>query len=401
MAESPEAEARLLKLEPDEVSGVGMPAIGEPHFVMKGMEKEDAAVATKPKTKKVRKVLLDTTQVPRPVMKAVQTRLQHAQVSLAELHDVAKGLMVEDGMTSKEAPTFLVEMTKSVAAELRSLQPDESVPVAKRARAASVMSLRAISKQLEEREKSNAVSYLVRDEYVSVTSSVSEYLSTYVDGIETDDNGPMLIPGGLDETIDKTAGPLEEVVAQYEDEPVPDKTPQEAPTTKNAEPDLGSIVERLEKVAAGLTTKETDMTEDTIPTDEATDEPAATDGTSDEGTPESTPEPTPEDAPTPEPAPAPESAAEPVEKDAVLKAIEVLSAKVDARFEEVEKKVEEVRGEAKGAKQDVEKALRTRSDANGGGPKGTTKVAKGKDESDEGDFSNVLGIPKTPRGDSE
>jgi hypothetical protein len=262
LGESPEATSVLRDIKPKEVSGVDVPAIGEPHFVIKsagesnrldnkksnesksGTRREKSNGARKSRSKLKFEVepgydsedshvkdnstesimtksgeamateKLDESQVPRSVMKAIHKRLQSILSNVNEISNVVKTMKsAEDGENT--APRFLVEMTKSAAAEIRSFLPDNEISIQKRGTAESVLSLQSITKRADEIAKANAVSYLVRDRWVNVAQSVSEYLTTYIDGMEHDDDGPMLIPDGLDSTVDKASGELEGLVAEY------------------------------------------------------------------------------------------------------------------------------------------------------------------------------------------
>lgn len=429
MGDPPKASSRLISISPNEVSAVDMPANGEPHFVVKGMrpgydpetssEEKRGGQMTSPVTK------LDESAVPRPVMKAIKTRLDRAIESVGELQSISKSLKVADDGEAQKAPAFLADMCKAVSAEIRSLLPDAEVPVYKRGQALSVMSLHAISKQAEDVEKANAVSYLMRDQYVSVTQSVSEYLSTYVDGVEMDDDGPMLIPVGLEETVDKSANELDGLVDEYPSdggaqvEPTP---PQAEPTQKAApvmqvgidfagefaklNKSIMTVAEGVAKVVAS-SQKETDMDNDNDSAEVVIDDPQATDDGSADA-PEETPVDAPEGEPTDEPTDdASDDASDdagddsdlpddaPVAKtdDPILKAIAAMEGRMTKKFEKIEQSVEDVRGVAKAADEKVEKAMLRRADSKGGDNDNTTKVTeKGNAKDDPSSFKGVLGL---------
>lgn len=223
LAASPEADAILTEIKPHEVSIVDMPANGEPFVVVK-------RGGTMQEVKK-----LTTEQVPRPVMKAILSRLDGVKSSIDQIVDVAKRMPAEeDG--SDHAPAALVSLVKSTAAELRTLQSPTSVQVAKRGQAESVLSVQDLVKREESLatiEKANAVSYVMRDQYVSVVQSVSEWLTTYVDGIEHDDAGPSLIPFELNEGVEESASGLEKLAEDF------------PPEEEEEEPDTEADVEKL------------------------------------------------------------------------------------------------------------------------------------------------------------
>jgi len=358
---------------------------------------------------------LDENAVPRPVMKVVHKRLKSVLDSVGELRDVSKNLKVaEDG--DERAPQFLVDMTKSVAAEIRSLQPDDSVRIQKRAIAEPVLSLHSITKRAEDIEKANAVSYLVRDRWIDVTQSISEYMTTYVEGIEHDDNGPMLIPDGLDSTVDKSAGELEDLAKEHSNE----DTDQDGQTeTEPVEKTLKSekdfdlreafdmVMKSLAELKASKNVEEDKMDKKTTKSEEvpATDDQATSDGEGSEetgteagseetGTDDSQSDDTAGDESGEEGETEPE--AQPATKgadDLILKAIAAMEKKFDQKFGDVEKAIDDVRGVANASAEKVDKALRKRADSRGGAPDSTTKVAETKKKKDEGSFSGVLGLP--------
>lgn len=447
MGESPEAEAVLHEIKPNEVSAVDVPANGEPFIVLKGMnsgssnrldksvEPSDAAGAElnqtsetvyddKPTQKNggvVMATKLDATQVPRRVMKVVHKRMSDLLDEVRDLQDVVKRFPAkEDG--SDKAPLVLVETAKSISAGLRSLLPDAEVPVQKRINANSVLSLQKITKREEDIEKANAVSYLVRDRWASVSQSISEYMTTYVQGVESDDAGPMLIPVDTDETVTKSADELDKLVDETgekaEDvpsEPEPVAKRKDDMTVSQA---FGMIIEEIRKLnhndarspgvgedggsnmSGTTTTKSTDAATggeetQTQPTEAPTDKPVET----------TTPTATTTDKPT-ESTPAQEPAAKGADpNDRVLAAIAAMEKKFDTQFDEVRTEIKSVRGVAEGAAEKVDKALHSRADSRGAQPQATTKtkatdkpteteeeIAKRREA--EGSFKDVLGIPK-------
>ena len=363
---------------------------------------------------------LDESNIPRPVMKAIKTRLERAIESVGELQSVAKSLKVADDGESQKAPAFLVDMSKAVSAEIRSLLPDAEVPVYKRGQALAVMSLHAISKRTEDVAKANAVSYLMRDQYVSVTQSVSEYLSTYVDGIEVDDDGPMLIPVALEETVDKTASELDVLVDEYPSDGGSQVEPEQAPqsqetTTSNLAGDIAVLNKLLSKSINALrlevaevakvvasSQREKDMNTETESTEVVGDDQTAIPDTNTDA-PEAMPaaaEPTEpsDDADAGDADAADDNGASddvPVEKidDPILKALIAMEGRMNKKFDTIEKSVDEVRGVAKTADEKVEKALLRRADSKGGENDSTTKVTeKGKKDNDPSSFTGILGL---------
>lgn len=408
MGESPDATAVLRDIKPNEVSAVDVPAIGEPHMVVKGMSNRLDAVKVKEKQGgPMSDKKLDENDVPRPVMKVVHKRLTSVVEGINGLSDVVKNLKVTDDGAEK-APQVVVDMTKSLAAEIRSFLPSNEVPVEKRGTSESVLSLADITKRQDDIEKANAVSYLVRDRYVDIVQSVSEYMTTYVDGIEHDDNGPMLIPVGLDSTVDKAASELESLVEEDNTEESPSEHESdsgEAEVEKAADMTVREAFDRImkafdaskEMIKAAATPIVTEpqesvpMTEETIDqTETATDDTMAADA--------SEPESAESSEPAAEEPTATESTEEPVAKssDVVLQAIQALEKRLDEKFEkkfgEVEKSLDDIRKVAKTSEEKVDKALLKRADSRGGAPDRTTKVTDTSKANDEGSFSNVLGI---------
>lgn len=357
---------------------------------------------------------LDENAVPRPVMKVVHKRLKSVLDSVGELRDVSKNLKVADD-GEERAPQFLVDMTKSVAAEIRSLQPDDSVRIQKRAIAESVLSLHSITKRAEDIEKANAVSYLVRDRWVDVTQSISEYMTTYVEGIEHDDSGPMLIPDGLDSTVDKSASELEELANEHSDEQANQDQPAEAEEVAKSLEEKGfdirgafdMVIKSLAELKASMNVEEDKMDKKTTKSEEvaATDDQATSDGEGSEetgieagseetGIADSQADDTAGEESGEEGDEEPE--AQPATKgtdDPILKALAAMEKKFDQKFGDVEKAIDEVRGVANASVEKVDKALRKRADSRGGAPDSTTKVAETKKKKDEGSFSDVLGLP--------
>jgi len=349
---------------------------------------------------------LDENDVSRPVMKVVHKRLTSVMDSINGLSDVVKNLEVTDEGADKP-PQALVDMTKSLAAEIRSFLPSNEVPVEKRGISESVLSLADITKRQDDIEKAGAVSYLVRDRYVDIVQSVSEYMTTYVDGIEHDDAGPMLIPVGLDSTVDKAASELESLVEEYDtEEPSSQEEPDsgEEGVAKAADMTVREAFDRImkafdasqEMIKSAATTivgepqESASMNEETTEQNEtATDEMAA-DASETESTESS--EPAAEETAETEPA------EEPVAKsdNLVLKAIEALEKKLDEKFEKkfdaVEKSLDDIRSMAKASEEKVDKALRKRADSRGGAPDRTTKVTEKSNTKDEGSFTGVLGL---------
>jgi hypothetical protein len=346
-------------------------------------------------------------------MKVVHKRLKSVLDSVGELRDVSKNLKVADD-GEEHPPQFLVDMTKSVAAEIRSLQPDDSVRIQKRAIAESVLSLHSITKRAEEIEKANAVSYIVRDRWVDVTQSISEYMTTYVEGIEHDDNGPMLIPDELDSTVDKSAGELEELASEYSDEQTDQIESAEVEQVGKTLSENGfdireafdMVLKSLAELKASKNVEEDEMGKKTTKSEEvANDDQAASEGEGSEETGiESEGEETGTDDSQSDDTAGEESGeegeeeptAQPATKgtdDPILKAIAAMEKKFDQKFGDVEKAIDDVRGVANASAEKVDKALRKRTDSRGGAPDSTTKVAETKKKKDEGSFSDVLGLP--------
>lgn len=434
MAESPDAKAVLQNIKPTEVSAVDVPAIGEPHMVLKGMsnrldvskEEEsdgelhrgeepgydanthiDQEIPSDSEPETIEKQggpmsdkKLDENAVPRPVMKVLHKRLMTVVDSVQRLSDVVKNLEVTE-TGADNPPQVVVDMTKSLAAEIRSFLPNNEVSVEKRGCAESVLSLADITKREEECEKAGAVSYLVRDRYVDIVQSVTEYMTTYVDGIEHDDAGPMLIPVGLDSTVDKAASELESLVDEYDavEEPTTESDSEESDVAKSADMTIRDAFDQIMKALAetqaavavpppivGQTQESQAMEEETTTTTEETPDEMAADASETESMETSESEAA--------EATEPESTDEPVAKDdnLVLKAIEALEKKFDQKFEDVEKSVDDIRNMAKASDEKIDKAFRKRADSRGGAPDRTTKVVEKSNGKDEGSFSGVLGL---------
>jgi len=405
MGDSPDAEAVLRDIKPNEVSAVDVPAIGEPHIVVKGMsnrldsekEKQGGPMSDKK---------LNENDVPRSVMKTVHKRLTSVVEGAERLTNAVKCLDVTDDGADKP-PQVIVDMTKSLAAEVRSFLPSTEVPIEKRGVAESVLSLADITKREEELEKAGAVSYLVRDRYVDVVQSVTEYMTTYVDGIEHDDAGPMLIPVGLDSSVDKAASELETLVEEYdtiEEIPAHDELDTESVDVEKCEDmsvrdAFGQIMKMLSEVSVptGTTVSSTppsivgepqetiDMIEETTEQAEATTDEVEAEVSETEATESSETE-------------TEETVEEPVEKNdnLILSAIESLEKKLEAKFEhkfdEVAKSLDSIRKMAEASEEKVDKALRKRADSRGGAPDRTTKVTEKSNGKDDGSFSSVLGL---------
>lgn len=442
MGESPDASAVLRDIKPNEVSAVDVPAIGEPHMVVKGMSNRldvnkseesegelhrtdepgydsnthvDQELSSDSESETIEKQggpmsdkKLDENDVSRPVMKVVHKRLMSVMESINGLSDVVKGLEVtEDG--AEKAPQVVVDMTKSLAAEIRSFLPTNEVPVEKRGISESVLSLAEITKRQDDIEKAGAVSYLVRDRYVDIVQSVTEYMTTYVEGIEHDDDGPMLIPVGLDSTVDKAASELESLVEEQDTEEPSSKEESdsgEAEVAKSGDMTVREAFDKLMKALAeaqpsvasatpppivGEPQESETVMEETIEQTETTTDEMAADASEPESVEpsESVTEETAESEPTEE------SVAK--SDNVVLKAIEALEAKLEEKFEKkfdaVEKSLDDIRSMAKASEEKVDKALRKRADSRGGAPDRTTKVAeKGNAGKNEGSFSSVLGL---------
>lgn len=423
MGKSPKATARLIEINPDEVSAIDMPANGEPHFVVKGLRSgyDPKINSTKnyggQMTTPIQK--LDESVVPRPVMKAIKTRVERAIESVGELQSLAKNLKTADDGETQKAPSFLADMAKSVSMEIRSLLPDAEVPVYKRGQALAVMSLHAITKQVEDVEKANAVSYLMRDQYVSVTQNVTEYLTTYVDGIETDDDGPILIPVALEETVDKSANELDGLVEEFPSDGGTQADPEPAPQTETTQKasnvmqvgvDFAGEFAKLNKsiVAIGKSVanvvassqKETDMSQENENTEvvddvqQTTEEETSEEETSEEETSE---EETSEEETSEENTgeeTTDESEVAPVAKsdNPILQALAAMETRINKRLDKIEGEVDEVRGVAKAADKKVEKATKRRADSKGGGNDSTTKVETTKGKDDPASFKGVLGL---------
>lgn len=407
MGESPDAEAVLRDIKPSEVSAVDVPAIGEPYMVLKGMSNQLDSEKEKQGGPMI-DTKLDENDVPRFVMKIVHKRLMSVVDNTNRLMDVVKSLKVTDEGEAKP-PQVVVDMTKSLAAEIRSFLPSTEVPVEKRGISESVLSLADITKRQEELEKANAVSYLVRDRYVDVVQSISEYMTTYVDGIEHEDDGPMMIPVGLDSTVDKAASELETLVEEYDTIEKPEIQEESDTESTDVEKSVDMTVrEAFEQLAKMLTEVNTPatyttstpppivgepqenmgMVEETTDQAEATTDEVAAE-VSETETAESS------EAVSEETA---ESVKEPVEKsnNTVLSAIAALEKKLEAKFEhkfdEVAKSLDSIRRMAEASEEKVDKALRKRADSRGGAPDRTTKVTEKSNGNDESSFSSVLGL---------
>jgi hypothetical protein len=422
LAESPEATSRLTEIKPNEVSMVDMPANGEPFVVVK---------RGGTMSKKVEK--LDTSVVPRPVMKAIDSRLKGVRSMVGEIVDVAKSLPVSKDGNNENAPAPLVFLVKSTAAELRSLQSPTSVKVNKRGSAESVLAIQDLVKraeELEEVKKGNAVSYLMRDQYVDITTSVTEWLTTYVDGVEHDDAGPVLIPIELNEGIDEAASSLEKLADDYpasesddDDKNEPDAEAEvskllgEIQTLKSklqsstSEIEVGKkgskmAAERLKalkSVSSGVSEASDQLSQIVKELEDDPEEEGGDMAT--EGTEETTPEETTKNAPqSNEPTEAPadtqtEGTQKNVNGDSVtneqlMAALTKFAQDSDARFEKIEGEIAKANETATKASEEVEKIHRARGDSRGGESDSTTKVSKNAGGENPASFHGLLGIPE-------
>ncbi len=449
LAESPRATSRLTNIQPDEVSAVDMPAIGEPFIVVKGMNglkqkdtssyHSEDSLKTRKRSRQMSK--LTTEDVPRMVMKAVESRLRAAITSVDEITSVVKSLPAEENAPN-EVPEFLVDMTKAAAMEIRSLQPNYSVAKRQRGMATSVRSIHDLTKRAEDIEKANAISYLYRDQYVNVTQSVSEYLSTYVDGVEHDDDGPILIPSNLDSTIDKTAEELEKLAdesdvseSSKDDEPEiePDEVAEVAklngeinrlkslltsPANKagakmaagrlkrfrgvssgisDASSELSKLIDELEKSDDEEDGGDEDMSGTNEETTKKTDSPDDSDKTE---TTKSVGESTETQKETMTEEQTEKSQGDGAEDssrlDKLEKGFETLLSKLDDRFDSIEKKFDEgiadVRKKTEATAEDVKKFSLSRSDSKADPSDETVKTHDTKKSA--GSFAGILGIPE-------
>lgn len=487
LGKSPEAKNRLLEIKPNEVSAVDMPAIGEPFFVVKGLtssksttDKSEDALCNEEGShqsqsdglptalsknggepvdaiERARKSQngsgsqhegelmsmkkIDATQVPRRVMKVLHGRLSTIVSSIAEINQIAKNLTISKSADEEPlAPKILVEMTKAAASDIRSLQPDDVVSISKRGHAEAVLSLQELVKREEEIAKVSAVSYLVRERYVNATQNVSEWLSTYVDGIEHDDDGPMLIPVDLDSTIDKTATALEDLADEYPvDEDVPEPNEDEAveklhteisrlksvianrkvgktedmtaTTLKRLRTVSSSVNEALVEVSKladylegtneeTMTVKKTEKSEEVI--EETAVEETAVEETTDESVEETSTDDVADDATDTETETTEEETTETVESettdedaDPITKALLAFEGRISEKFENLEKKIENVQTVAKSAEEKVEKFSLARADSKGGATDNTTKVIEKSD--DKALFAGLLNLPNVKR----
>ena len=191
LAESPEATRKLTEIKTEEVSVVDFPANGEPFFVMKSLNKEE----------KIEKASRE--QIPLEKMKELHQRLSDIKKTL-ELVDKELGNSKVQKSVDKE-PVVLKGLFNNVILTLKKIRGEE---------VEEPLDFETVSKKYEDVEKGNAVSYLTRDRYAYVTQSVSEYVTTYLDGIEHDDDGPMLIPLGLDNGVDDSLEKMTDVVEE-------------------------------------------------------------------------------------------------------------------------------------------------------------------------------------------
>jgi hypothetical protein len=188
LAEAPEATKKLTDIKVEEVSIVDFPASGEPFMVMKSLNKE-----------KVEKVSRE--QVPLEKMKVLHKQLENVKNTLDLVKSEISNSKVQKN--TDEDPIILRGLFNNVLHVLKAIRGDED---------ATPADFEEVSKQYEKVEKNNAISYLTRDRYAYVTQSVSEYVTTYVDGIEHADDGPSLIPIGLDSGVNESIDKMEDVV---------------------------------------------------------------------------------------------------------------------------------------------------------------------------------------------
>jgi len=408
LRDSPDAEQVLTNIKPHEVSIVDMPANGEPFVVIKRGEKMN------PK--------LSSTEVPRPVMKFIVDKLNSILVDVRTLQDVSKRLPVDEKSEVKESPLPVVQLAKSIAADLRSLQPHDSIPIEKRANPASTTSIQALIKRtndLSDIEKANAVSYLTRDQYVSVSTGIYEYLTTYVQGVESDDSGPMLIPSNLTDVVDKSATDLEKLaednptgendsgvepdvvgdvkklndeienlkkaLASKTDDSVEKKGSKMAAsrlkTLKSVSSGVTSASEELSKIVKELeeTEEEDDMEEETKKSEE---KPAV----------KSEAPATPAVAPTEQPAVKSEApATSSISNEQIMAALAKFESTITSRLDTVEAGVAKATELASKSNEDVQKILVSRGEARSTGPNET--VEKKTVLVSKASFASLLGIP--------
>lgn len=429
LGKAPKARAKLTEIKVEEVSIVDMPANGEPFVVVKGMKGSTMA-------NKVSK--LGSPDVSRRVLKAIDNRMNTALDSIREINSIVKNMKVDEKNENPTAPIFLVKMLKSAAADLRSMQPNYFTKRAgeSRTRANSVLPIQSLTKRDEDIEKANAVSYLMRDQYVSVTQSITEYMTTFVEGIEHDDTGPILIPDNLSETVEQSAGDLEKLADQYpvegEDDEAQVETSEVAKlqseiermtksmsdmtaTISSANNEAAATVEKsgskmaadrlkrlqgvsssmksaneeLEKLLKELEDKESEDVVETTKMD-TTDKPV-------EPTPETpvVPVVTPEVTPVVEtpvaPVTTPETPAATADEkiDRMTKAFETLINKLDERFGSVEKSIKDQNDSVKIIESRVEKMDLSRTDSKVPAKDPETPVQKSNSSS----FASILHIP--------
>jgi hypothetical protein len=441
LADSPEAGQVLTEIKPHEVSLVDMPAVGEPFIVIKRMDSEksnsgasDIAGKTQPNVEggmmTVKK--LDTSVVPRPVMKVLDSRLKGVQSMVQEIVDVAKSLPVAKDGNNTNAPAPLVSLVKSTAAELRSLQSPTTVKVHKRGSAESVMSIQDLVKRaedIEEIKKGNAVSYLMRDQYMSITGSVTEWLTTYVEGIEHDDDGPRLIPSDLNDGVENAASDLEKLADDYpalEEEPEPDveaevaklnteiqalkkalkSAKDETDVEKKGSKMAANRLKALKSVSSGVSTAADSLSEIIKELEDDKEEEEGGDMPENQNpTPEETNKQAPS-APATDPVPAPEATPEPTQKNTqtnangetvtneqLMAALTKFATDADARFTKIEEQVTKATETATKATEEIEKIHRARGDSRGGEADSTTKINKGTGNENKASFHGLLGIP--------
>lgn len=403
LADSPEAKTRLTEIKPNEVSIVDMPANGEPFIVIK-RNGGDMDAPSK----------LSEKNLPRLAMKTIHKRVLNAIDSVKFIQDVVKSMPAEEAGESVNAPSVLVSMLKSVASEIRSLNPKEQVPAQKMLGAESILSVQDIIKRAEDIEKANAVSYLMRDEYVSVTTNVTEYLTTYVEAVEHDDAGPMLIPSNLDQTTEDSATALEKLAEKYppsENEEVePDgvaeinklndeiarlkKAIEGSSLTKRGSKMATERLNRLKSVSSGVESAASELSKlvgELEENNEEGDETMATDTvTKSVDSPVASTEPTPDTTP----GTIVKMEGQPiVTNDAVMKAIKDFSDRMEEKFkkiDEIDTRIGGLEQKVDKAQVDVEKVLISRGDTRNLADNETTKpVTKSVDESS---FAGLLGL---------
>lgn len=174
---SPEPSKELTDIKPNEVSVVDMPANGEPFMVVKNVKSDSSDK-------------LSTEQVSKFMMNRIEKNIRNVKDDIDSFIKISKSFKtnIDDKSNSD---TILFDMSKFILKSLSNVKSGNGI-----------ISVDIVKKLDDDISKSNAVSYLVRDQFVEVSQYVSEYLTTYLEGIEHDDNGPTIIPSNIDETID-------------------------------------------------------------------------------------------------------------------------------------------------------------------------------------------------------